>query len=244
MERFRCRAVVLSTLDYGESDKVATLLTDERGRLSAFANGARKSKRRFAGVLEPFTLIDARLVQTRGDLVRLEGAEVLDSFGELRLDIARVARASYAVELLRELCRDHEPHPDLFALLVRLLEALARRGAGAEGLMRFELAALAMAGLMPRLDRCARCGRPPGTDSLFDPEHGGLVCPGCAAGMSARMSPAAARALAALQQEGGWSALPAHLRAEARGLLTRFVSHHLGKRLKTLDFMREVGVES
>jgi DNA repair protein RecO (recombination protein O) len=244
MERFECRAVVLSNLDYGEADRVVTLLSDERGRLAAFAKGARKSKRRFSGALEPFTLLKVRLAETRGDMVRLDAAEILDGFGELRLEIGRVARASYAAELVRELCRDHEPHPDLFALLVRFLEALARKGGGAETLMRFELAALAMAGLMPRLDRCGRCGKLAGPDSLFDPEHGGVVCPNCAAGMGARLSQQAARALAALQREGGWDALPGHVRAEARGLLTRFVSHHLGKRLKTLDFMREVGVEA
>ena len=40
MERINARAVVLSTLDYGEADRIVTLLTEERGRLAAFAAGA------------------------------------------------------------------------------------------------------------------------------------------------------------------------------------------------------------
>ena len=244
MERIRARAVVLSYLDYGEADRIVTLLTEERGRLAAFAAWARKSRRRFAGALEPCTLLSAQLVQTRGDTWRLDSVDVLDAFPEVRAELSLIARGAYAVELVRELCRDHEPHPDLFALLCRYLTALARKGAGALAMMRFELLALALAGLMPRLDRCARCGAPPEEVLLFDPEHGGLLCSGCAAGTGQRVSKEAALLLASLQREPKAVEARQSVRAEARGLLTRFVSHHLGHRPKSLDFMREVGVDA
>lgn len=244
MERFRCRALVLSGVDYGESDRILALLTDERGRLSAFARGARKSRRRFAGALEPFTLLDVQLVESRGDLCRLDAAQVLDGFGALREEIGRAARASYAAELVRELAREREPQPELFALLLGFLEALARAGAGAAEMMRFELGALAAGGLMPRLDACARCGEESLVDALFDPEHGGLLCPGCARGLAVRVSPEASRALAALQRPAPLPELSGPVRAETRALLSRFVSHHLGRRLKSLEFMRQVGVEA
>ncbi|HEY3447064.1 MAG TPA: DNA repair protein RecO [Myxococcales bacterium] len=246
MERFACTALVLSGVDYGEADRVITLMTQERGRLAAFARGARKSKRRFAGVLEPFTLLKAQLCETRGDLCRMDGAELVDGFGELREDIARTARAAYAAELTRELAREREPQPDLFALLHAFLRALAREGAGPLQLMRFELAALAAGGLMPQLDACARCGEEDPQQALFDPEHGGLLCPRCATGLGVRVSSAASGVLSALQRPapGGAEVVPAtHVRAEARTLLSRFIAHHLGRKLRTLEFMRQVGVE-
>ena len=52
MDRFSDEALVLSTVDFGEADRIVTLFTRGHGRLSAFAAGARKSKRRFAGALE------------------------------------------------------------------------------------------------------------------------------------------------------------------------------------------------
>lgn len=246
MERFRCRAVVLSGVDYGDSDRILALLTDTRGRRAAFARGARASRRRFAGALQPFTLLSVQLVETRGDTCRLDSAEVVDAFGELREEISRVARASYAAELVRELAREHEPQPELFELLCSFLSGLARAGAGAAEMMRFELAALAAGGLMPRLDTCARCGAEP-ADALFDPEHGGLLCPCCARGLAVRVSSEASRALASLQRPAGGigpAAMPGHVRAEARALLSRFVNHHLGRRLKSLEFMRQVGIEA
>ena len=66
-------ALVLSTVDYGEADRIVTLFTKDRGRLSAFAAGARTSKRRFAGALEAGTHLRARLVERRGDVYRLDG---------------------------------------------------------------------------------------------------------------------------------------------------------------------------
>jgi DNA repair protein RecO (recombination protein O) len=244
MERFGCQALVLSTVDYGESDRVVTLLTDDHGRLGAFAPGARKSRRRFAGALEPFTLLKVRLVEGRGDLCRLEAAEVLDGFGELREEMGRAARAAYAVELCRELAREREPVPGLFSVLSAFLVCLARQGGAAMQMMRFELDALAAAGLMPRLDACSRCGELAPEDALFDPEHGGIVCARCAQTLAVRVSGEASRALAALQREGELPEPPRHVRAEARALLSRFIAHHLGRSLKSLEFMRQVGIEA
>lgn len=243
MERFNCRALVLASVDYGEADRVVTLLTDERGRLAAFARSARKSRRRFPGALEPFTLLRVQLCETRGQTFRLDGAEVEDGFGELREEIGRAARAAYATELARELCRDHQPHPEMFALLCRFLGALARAGAGAEALMRFELSALAVAGLRPRLDRCARCGSARSEQARFDPGHGGLVCAPCAGRSGFPASRDAIGALASLQRSGESGPLPEGARTEARVLLSGYLAHHLERRLKSLDFMLAVGVE-
>jgi recombinational DNA repair protein (RecF pathway) len=98
----KLRAVVLRSVDYGERDKVVTLLSRERGKLSAFARGARASRRRFGGVLEPFTLVAAEVSERGGDLWGLEDAAVERAFGAIRGDLLRIACASYAVELARE----------------------------------------------------------------------------------------------------------------------------------------------
>ncbi|HVI73863.1 MAG TPA: DNA repair protein RecO, partial [Anaeromyxobacteraceae bacterium] len=56
-DSLKLTGVVLRTVDYGESDRVVSLLTAERGKVSAFARKARVSRRRFGGALEPFTLL-------------------------------------------------------------------------------------------------------------------------------------------------------------------------------------------
>ncbi|MCI0573956.1 MAG: DNA repair protein RecO [Myxococcaceae bacterium] len=244
MERYEEEALVLSTVDYGESDRIVTLLTREHGKVSAFAAGARRSKRRFAGALEPFMLLKVQLVERRGSTVRLDGADILRGFYPAREDLALISRALYCVELCRELTRDHEPHTDLFLAVVDYLDALERKAAGPTSLLAFELDALAHAGLMPRFETCAVCGGGVGDGLRFDPAHGGVVCRMCTpraphgVGVEARV----VTALRGLQ-EGQRTPLPAEVRGRARELLNLFVAHHLGRRLRSVDFMAQLGLD-
>lgn len=244
MERFVERAVVLSTVDYGEADRIATLFTEGRGKLTAFANGARKSRRRFAGALEPTTLIKAQLVERGGTTVRLDGADVEQSFHRMRVDLSLISRALYCLELCRELVREQEPHPTLFAQLVGYLEKLNAKAAGPTSLIAFELDALAQAGLMPRFDSCAVCGKETGAEAVFDPDHGGVVCRLCRARVfgGVHVSEELVSALHGLQR-GAKIPMPADQRQRARELLNLFIAHQLGRKLNSVEFLAQVGLD-
>ena len=207
-DRLKLTAVVLRAVDYGESDRVVTLLTRERGKVSAFARGARASRRRFGGALEPFTLVAAEARERAGsDLLGLDSVSVLRAHGAIRGDLARIACAGYAVELARELVRDHEPHEELLALLVDYLGALDAGPARPAALRAFELGALRAAGLMPRLDACASCGGPlagGGARPVRSRAGRGALraCAPAAAPGAPWVSASAAGVLARLQAEG------------------------------------------
>jgi DNA repair protein RecO (recombination protein O) len=227
-----------------------TLFTRERGKVSAFARAARASRRRFGGALEPFTLVAAELRERAGaELLGLDSVSPLRAYGGIRGDLARIACAAYAVELARELVRDHEPHEDLFDLLgtyLALLDAAPARPAGLRG---FELGALRAAGLAPRLDACVRCGGALPADRAvrLDPAQGGVLCPACqgfAAPGAPSVSPSTVASLLRLAT-GGLEAAAAEPLAplagrEARDALTAFIEHHLGKRLQARRFLEEI----
>jgi DNA repair protein RecO (recombination protein O) len=244
VERFAEEALVLSTLDYGDADRLVTVLTPTRGKLTAFAAGARKSKRRFAGALEPFTLVMAQLVERRGDTFRLDSVDIQRGFYAIRQDLPRIARAMYVVELARELVRDREPHPELYASVLAYLEALEANKAGPTSLIAFELEMLAHAGFMPRFDSCAVCGGALGDHPRFDPHHGGGVCSNCR-DRAVGSLPVSASVLLALRglQEGGRTPMPPEMRQRARELLNVFIAHQIGRKLKSVDFMVQVGLD-
>jgi len=169
---------------------------------------------------------------------------VVRTFSGLRSDLSRIGRALYVVELCRELLRDREPHPELFDLTAAWLGQLEEGKAGPTSLIAFELEALSLAGLRPRFDACSVCGGVPGLEPRFDAAHGGGVCSRCQARApaAARVDPELLQALAALQA-GQRTPLSAPLRAQARGLLNAFISHHLGRALRGVDFLRQLGVD-
>jgi DNA repair protein RecO (recombination protein O) len=250
-DALKLTGVVLRTVDYGESDRVVTLLTAERGKVAAFARGARASRRRFGGALEPFTLLQAEARERRGaDLLSLDSVSVQRGFGAIRGDLARIACAGYACELARELVRDSEPHPALLSLLVDYLARLDGGPARPTALRAYELGALEAAGLRPCLTGCARCGAAPGPGGrlAFDPAQGGVLCPACeraASPAAPRLAVGTVEALARLQA-GGLAAgqeepLPPGAGTEARLALSSFIEHHLGARLSSRKFLDEVG---
>lgn len=239
-------AIVLRAVDYGERDRVVSLFSRERGKLSAFARGARVSRNRFGGTLEPFNLLVAEVRERAGsDMWSLENASVDRGFAALRGDLARIACAGYASELARELVRDAEPHEDLFDLLAAYLARLDEAPARPWELRGFELMALGAAGLRPRLDDCARCGEPAGEGAMrFDPAHGGVLCARCRAFGSAAGRDARSETLAGLRRlQGGdaASAPGASAAAEARDLIGAYIEHQLGRRLKARRFLDELG---
>jgi DNA repair protein RecO (recombination protein O) len=248
--RFKLSAVVLRTVDYGEADRVVTLLSRERGKLVAFARGARASKRRFGGGLEPFTQVTAELAARGGGdaMARLDSVSVERSFHHVRGDLARIGCAAYAAELAGALVRDHEPHAALFDLLVEYLGRLDAAPARPAELRIFELGALEGSGFQPRLDGCARCGEAAGVGAAgaaFSPVDGGLLCERCQADAvgTTRLSAEAVAALRRFQQGGfgaaGEGMSPAVGR-ELREALGRFVEQLLGHRLQARRFLDEV----
>ena len=69
-------AVVVRVVDYGEADRVVTLISRDRGKLSAMARGARRSRRRFGAGLALFSVGRASLKERPG--ADLDAARVLE----------------------------------------------------------------------------------------------------------------------------------------------------------------------
>jgi DNA repair protein RecO (recombination protein O) len=242
------RGVVLRRVDYGESDLILHLFTREAGRLSALARGARRSKKRFAGAIGLFTVSEFRLRNSAGkELWATQGATVLQSFHELASDVIGMAHASYGTELVRELTVAEAPDPELFDLLVELYSSLKEAGPRAGRLRVFELRLLGDLGLAPVLDRCASCGIAELGNAVMDPARGGALCRSCAATSrgTVRELPEGARELLLLAQrmdalaegdvlEGREEA------SEARAAVLATLYHHVGKPLRSVEFIAKL----
>jgi len=152
-------AIVLRAINYGESDRVVTLIGRATGRLSALARGARKSQKRFGGGLGLCAVGDAGLRERHGaELLTLERFDLRESHASFATDIARMAHAAYVAELVSKLCAPRQVELEVYDWLLAFLGALDRHGASAERLRVFELGLLARLGFGPMLETCAVCG--------------------------------------------------------------------------------------
>jgi len=177
----RCEALVLRYSDYGEADRILTLLTAEHGLQKGFARSARKSRKRFGATLEPFTKAVFHWREGRGDLLSLQGADLVDAHFGLRHDIKRLALAGYGVELVELLSEEGEPFPRVYELLSSFLGYLDHGGNFEAARLLFELRLIYLLGYIPHLLHCSDCLRVFNHEDIrFDANRGGSLCLDCA----------------------------------------------------------------
>lgn len=182
---FKCEAVVLRTIRFGEADRVLHLYSSTRGRIGALAKGVRRTTSRFGGRLEPFFRLALVLHEGRGDLATVTAAETLDAYPRLRGEGAALEAAAGACGSVLRLLDSTEANPPAYNLLCRYLAALddpERQAAAASpaGRLAFRLKLALAAGFAPELSACARCGEP-GQLRAFSGAAGGAVCAACEA---------------------------------------------------------------
>jgi len=238
-------AIILKTRAYGESDKIVTFLTDDAGKLTGIAKGAKNSRRRFANCLDAFTHVRAHFHTRPGaGLVFLESCDLLMPPGVLA-DPAKFAYGSYLVELVDQLTEEAHPVRDIYDLLAEALRELQAGAATAPFLRVFELRLLRYAGYDPHLRSCARCNRPvdvaePG---YLDPMQGTVVCAHCRSGGQALL-PISGQSLVLLESmktatlaEARQRRFSAATAAEAAQLLGHLLAQHLPRPLRSVKLI-------
>jgi DNA repair protein RecO (recombination protein O) len=178
---FTTEALVIGSMRFKEADRIVTLYTRERGRLSAIARGVRRTKSKVGGRLEPFTLAQASLYSGR-NLYTVVGVETLRTFQAVRDELFRMEEGARLLSATRHLFPSEERNTPAFNLLVRGVARLAEASDAAEAarvVLATRLKLLAVLGYTPDLGSCAHCG---GDAPLFgfSPSLGGVVCGSCA----------------------------------------------------------------
>lgn len=111
----RTRAMVLRRTNYGESDRILTLLTPE-GQKSVLAKGVRKEKSRLAGGIELFSISDVVIQQGQRRLGILTSAKMLKFFPGILTDLGRLELASRILKRTNQLSEQIDS-PELFELV-------------------------------------------------------------------------------------------------------------------------------
>jgi DNA repair protein RecO (recombination protein O) len=226
------RAVVLRRVEYGESDLVVTLLTEELGRVSALARGARNSRKRFGGSLEPLHTLAVRIDDRPGaELCVLSESSIDVARTRLCVDLDKMQAAGRALGWVRRAAPPRTPEPEAWHVLIEFLDRLDHpEDDRAPGLHLTELGLrlLGAVGWALELQRCVSCGKPcgDGRAAMVDASRGGLVCRGCGGGRLRLGGAARERMVRAARGESG--ALKDEDVSVALDLVERALRAHMG----------------
>jgi DNA repair protein RecO (recombination protein O) len=216
--------IVVGRTDLGEADRIVRLLTAEEGRVDLLAKGARRSKRRFAGALEPGTRLRAVRGRSRGELDLLLAADVLASPRRARGSYARLVLLTYGCEVSATLAVHGQDAEKGMRLLEAWLEVLEGEAEPADATrVAFEAKALTFSGLAPSLLQCPVCRVVLAGTCSFDLEAGGGVHPWCGTGDSVEAADLAV--LERLRRTALAGTVDLAVPVAARWLLARFIEY-------------------
>lgn len=243
---YRCEAIVLARMDFGEADRILTLYSRQRGKLRVIAKGARRPLSRLGPHLEYFSR--SRLMLAKGrELDVVTGAETADAYLGIRDDLDAFGHASHMVEILSRLTQDRQENQAVFDLLANSLRLLADGLDPFHVTRHYEWALLTLLGFRPELYGCVECRAPlAAVPHPFAVDAGGFLCDMCRArAPGARAVGVEAQKYLRALDRGGLAAtvrlrVDDPLRAELESLLSAYVRQIAERDLGSLRVLREL----
>jgi DNA repair protein RecO (recombination protein O) len=245
--RYATDAIVLSRFDYGEADRILTLLTPASGKIKAIAKGIRRQTSRIGGSLEPFAELRLSLAHGRTFDVVTQ-VEVIHPWLRLRDDLVSFGTASYMAEMADKTQEERHAAESVYVLLKRGYEILDAGMAPGRVARWFEMHLADELGIRPEVDRCVECGRLLEADERYRwvPPLGGVLCERCpgpphgAAGLSLE----ALKLLKAYRRMDVEAIAALRVRpeaeAEVESAMRAFLAYTLDRSPRSLAFLDEV----
>ncbi len=122
-DRVEVTGIVIKAEPMGEYDRRVVLLTKERGKIAAFARGARRTNSRFMAPTSPFAFGIFQVYEGRSSYTVCE-ASISNYFEELRGDLEGACYGMYFLELCDYCTRENNDEREILKLLYQSLRAL------------------------------------------------------------------------------------------------------------------------
>lgn len=237
--------IVLSSSPAGEYDKRIVLLTKERGKITAFARGARRQNSALLASTGVFAFGTFLLYEGR-DAYNLIQANIRNYFAELMNDFGGAYYGMYFCELADYYTKENSDGLDIMKLLYQSLRALTKKSLDRE-LVRYvyELKLFTYTGEYPQVFACAHCSSEE-KPAFFSMRHAGVLCEECqaAAKDALRLNPSTVYTMqyivSAPVEKLYTFTVSGEVLAELRMVMDRWRERYLEKRMKSLEILESV----
>jgi DNA repair protein RecO (recombination protein O) len=244
----RSEAIVLRSQALRETSLILTLYTKDFGKIKGIVRGVRGPHAQYGGSsLELFAHDEIIFYERKtSDIFTVSQCDLVDFFNPIRQSLERLAYASYIAELLDSVTSLGDKNEEVFTLILNSLKLLSGESSARRVARIFEIKLLGLLGLMPTLASCVNCGKGVDASAKFSIVEGGLICKDClSADKNAvpilpgtvkfiehiRMSPFDKVARVKVVDSVG---------KELESILRKFLDYHIERRLKSLEFLKEI----
>lgn len=241
--------IVLREKPFRENDKFIDVLTREYGVIEILIRGVRKITSKNCASSQLFAY-SRFCIEKKGERFYLNSCEPIHIFYEIRLDVEKLALASYFSEILQFAVPANEPAEEIVRLLLNSLHFLTE-GKRSIPLIKsiFELRLAADIGMMPDLVGCRECAAFSAEEMYFDVQSGVLYCEKCCGEFQSQnelilLTPSllhAVRYIVLTDFEKLWDfSLSEQAQKRLNAVSENYLTAHLGRSFKTLDFYKSL----
>ncbi len=121
-----CEGIVLKRSNYGEADRIVTVLSKEMGKISVLAKGIRKITSTKRSALEPGDRAKMLVVQGKGTLPLLTQATLITDHYDAKKTLRNFRNLSQVLEILDTLIVEGEGQEDVYEQALRLIECVGK----------------------------------------------------------------------------------------------------------------------
>lgn len=176
---FNSDGIILKISKTGESDRICTLLTRDRGVIRAFAKCAERPKNKLHSSTNLFCYGRFSFFEGR-DSLRISECKLQENFYNLGRDIESLSLASYFSELIIYTVMEEVESESYLRLLLNTLYFLSLGEKDKTALKSiFELRLSVILGYAPDIVACKSCGKFRSAVMYFNVKNGALYCEKC-----------------------------------------------------------------
>ncbi|HHV59580.1 MAG TPA: DNA repair protein RecO [Clostridiaceae bacterium] len=246
MAFLKTKGIIIKEVNTGEADKVVTIFTESKGKISAYARGARRPKNSLTASTQFLCYSDFVFFSGK-EMYSINSCRLIEHFYNLRNDIIRLTYSAYFAEIINDVVQENEPAMSLLKLFLNSLYLLAAGKHDPRFIARvFEMRLLVLSGYSPDVRGCMACSGTDLDNVSFSFESCGFLCSNCSQTdkSSYKLSPAAARAIQYIAFSDSDSLFGFRVSEsvlnELEHVFGRYLSERLEKKYTTLDFLKTI----
>ncbi len=171
-------ALVLRAVDYKDNDKILTLYSLERGKITAGIKGVKKSGAKLKFASEPFAFCEFVLAEKQGRYTVI-GATYIDSFFSLRTSLIKYYVSAVVGEALNRLTVDNESDEGLFSLTLNAIKLINYQDLELQSLAKYLIALTEISGYKIQKSNCMGCGEDITGRVFFSTKNAEFYCANC-----------------------------------------------------------------
>ena len=177
---FKTTGIIIRKIDFGETDRIITILTDDLGKIDCIAKGARRLKSKFCGRLELFYNVDITCFQGRS-LAIIKEVDLVSAITDCK-DVNRHRVLFYIAELTNRLIQSDQHIEEVYPLLQKTLNCMEDTDKYEILLHGYLIKLLTLTGFLPQWNKCATCNDPLNLDKpvCLSALDSNVVCDVCA----------------------------------------------------------------